>query len=261
MKEILRLKNEGASYDELKSAFNNGTNSKIKWKEQAALSSTTPTPGYQRFVGKKGSLDQRLRAVIAYKRSSLATAEASAIGESAGLTVEEEIELEQMMDSEEGDEDVELEEDEELQYESLILQAIERNKLNEVKMNMAVDQRLESRDRYADKKLEKSTANISIDEDLDRQTGSNSSASTTNSSQEDLYTPARHSWGVFQRPRDISKSFGGGRTISKAEMDKLDEEFEMKQQAANTAQKVGQVYGVKRTASTSLYLPLCSRYH
>ena len=50
---------------------------------------------------------------------------------------------------------------------------------------------------------------------------------------EDLYTPARSSWGVFQRPRDISKSYGGGRVITREEMRKMDAEMEAreKQQA------------------------------
>ena len=41
---------------------------------------------------------------------------------------------------------------------------------------------------------------------------------------EQLYTPARSSWGVFQRPKDISKTYGGGRVLTRAEMDKWQSE-------------------------------------
>ena len=238
MKELLRLKNEGASYDELKEASINGTSTGIKWKEQAALTSIDGAtgPGYRKFVGKKGTLDQRLRAVIAYKRSNAAAAESVALGESPGLTIEEQIELENMMESDEEDEDIS--DDEELQYESLILQAIERNKLSEVKRNLAVDQRLQSRERYSDKKLNNSSTETVVVTDSEEITDSNNLNVNKTVSKEDLYTPARHSWGVFQRPRDISKSYGGGRTISKAEMDRLDEEYEQQQKAKSDIQKV-----------------------
>lgn len=238
MKELMRLKNEGATYEELKTASINGTKPNIKWKEQAALISLDDkakvSGGYKKYVGKKGTLDQRLRAIVAYKRTNVAFAEAEE--QSSGLTTEEEIELEQMMEDSENDED--LIDDEELQYESLILKAIEKNKLSEVKRNLAMDLRLQSRERYSDKKSNES-AEITADEDVEEvarnesQLSSNASVTT-----QDLYTPARHSWGVFQRPRDISKSYGGGRTISKAEMDRLDEEYEAQQKKKTDAQKV-----------------------
>jgi hypothetical protein len=247
MKELMRLKNEGATYEELKTASINGTKNSIKLKEQAALISLDDkakvSGGYKKYVGKKGTLDQRLRAIISYKRTNVAIAEADALGQSTGLTTEEEIELEQMMDDDEGDGDL-IDDDEELQYESLILKAIESNKLAEVKRNLAVDLRLQSRERYSDKKSNQSSE-ITADEDIeklsrnesqisDSKSESNSSSATT----QDLYTPARHSWGVFQRPRDISKSYGGGRTISKAEMDRLDDEYEAQQKQKNEIQKV-----------------------
>ena len=174
MKELMRLKNEGATYEELKTASINGTNS-IKWKEKAALisldekSKVSSSGGYKKYVGKKGSLDQRLRAIIAYKRSNVAIAEADALGQSPGLTTEEEIELEQMMEDDEGDGELLLDEDdEELQYESLILKAIETNKLAEVKRNLAVDLRLQSRERYSDKKSNQSSEITADEEDIEK---------------------------------------------------------------------------------------------
>ena len=46
---------------------------------------------------------------------------------------------------------------------------------------------------------------------------------------EALYKPKSSSWGVFERPADISKAYGGGRVLTKKEMDAMDEEWEMRQ--------------------------------
>ena len=43
---------------------------------------------------------------------------------------------------------------------------------------------------------------------------------------------------VFQRPRDISKTFGGGRTITREEMKAMDEEFERRELEQRTAVKI-----------------------
>lgn len=244
MKELLRLKTEGASYEDLKEASINGTTTNIKWKEQAALTSTSSSNnGYKKFVGKKGSLDQRLRAVISYKRTNIAISEAVALGNAPALTTDEETELEEMMESEDGDDDLEVD-DEELQYESLILQAIEKNKLSEVKRNLAMDLRLQNLERYNDKKSNVSSDVTTNNDNFgksafqDDKESSKVQKDDEKTNKEDLYTPIRHSWGVFQRPRDISKSYGGGRTISKAEMDKLDEDYELQQKKTKDVQQV-----------------------
>jgi hypothetical protein len=60
--------------------------------DEAIEKDTSKEKGYKKFIG-KGSLDQRLRAIIAYKRES--TVMEAAI---SGLSKVEDAELEQMME-------------------------------------------------------------------------------------------------------------------------------------------------------------------
>lgn len=51
----------------------------------------------------------------------------------------------------------------------------------------------------------------------------------TNESISNAYKPSRSgSWGVYERPADISKAYGGGRRITREEMRRMDEEYESK---------------------------------
>ena len=65
MREIQKLKARGASSEEIANAVRNGT-------FVGAAGAIMNKKGYQKFLG-KGTLDQRLRAVVAYKRSSIAS--------------------------------------------------------------------------------------------------------------------------------------------------------------------------------------------
>lgn len=220
-RELDRLKETGASYDELKTAIINGTNSKTS-------NGKTRAAGYQRFVG-KGSLDQRLRAIVAYKRSNVA-------GEmlSDGFTVQEEEELEEIMDSDEDDDELEID-DEEAYMEQLVMGVIEEAKLSELKKNFLLDKAaLRSID------IEENVSdNETIESKLD--TASQASEATANNNtipEDDMYTPATSSWGVFKRPRDISKTYGGGRTITREEMKRMDEEFAQREKETTAKNKV-----------------------
>ena len=55
---------------------------------------------------------------------------------------------------------------------------------------------------------------------------------------DDMYTPKSSAWGVFQRPRDVSKTFGGGRVITRAEMDRMDDEYAARMKSGNAAKKL-----------------------
>lgn len=203
MRDFKRLQKEGANTEEIKEFLQNGTMRSVA----GSSNRDTQQKGYQQYVGKKGNLEARLRAVIAYKRESISSQE---VGEGE-LSKREESELEAMM-NDDSDDDDELEEneeeyvdDEEAEYESLVISAIEANKLKELQRNFLIDTNARNDDN--------SSKLLSLPEDevkYDATTG------------EELYTPARSSWGVFQRPKDISKRFGGGRVITKAEMDKMD---------------------------------------
>jgi hypothetical protein len=168
--------------------------------------------------------------VIAYKRES--NIGAVDVG-SSGMSQSEILDLEEMMESEEYDDGDEFEntegDEEEVLYEQLVVKIMEQNKLAEIQRNFLLD-----------KSARKDDNNSTFD-----QTSDNSTVSLNKTSQdkagyvaeEDLYTPARSTWGVFQRPRDISKSYGGGRTLTKEDFRKMDEEFERREQEQLKAEK------------------------
>ena len=195
--------------------------------------------GYQKFLG-KGTLDQRLRAVVAYKRSSIASDVAS--GESE-LTPSEQRELDAMMDSEEGDDDDIVEDDEEEMYESMVLKIIEDNKLSDLKRNFLLDK--DAQREAIDEEKELVAAVASLENDISIEAGlltevipesdlvlvtnsttivsttilningteitttevvaaSTEAAPTDPPDDDDMYTPKSSAWGVFHRPYDSS---------------------------------------------------------
>ena len=254
MREIQKLKAKGATPEEIATAVKNGT-------FVGAAGAIMNKKGYQKFLG-KGTLDQRLRAVVAYKRSMIATDLGS--GET-DLTPTEQSELDAMMDSEDGDDDIIPEDDEEELYEGLVLKIIEENKLNDLKRNFLLDKDAQ-REAIDEKKslsasaalLEPGTATNETTTSADVITTESSiplasnelsseiaipstngtSAENSTAVDLDLYTPKSSAWGLFQRPRDISKSFGGGRIITRAEMDKMDDEYAARVKSGKAAQKI-----------------------
>ena len=95
-RDIERIRQRGGSSDEVKAALLNGTSF-----TRSTMETLAKNKGYQRFLG-KGSLDQRLRAVIQYKREGLA---GDTIAGDSGLTRQEERELEEMMEDDDFDGD------------------------------------------------------------------------------------------------------------------------------------------------------------
>ena len=256
MREIQKLKAKGATSEEIAAAVKNGT-------FVGAAGAIMNKKGYQKFLG-KGTLDQRLRAVVAYKRSMIATDLGS--GET-DLTPTEQSELDAMMDSEDGDDDIIPEDDEEELYEGLVLKIIEENKLNDLKRNFLLDKDAQREAIDEKKSLSASAALLEPDTATNETTTSadvitteiessillasneqsseiaipsTNETSTDNSTAVDLdlYTPKSSAWGLFQRPRDISKSFGGGRIITRAEMDKMDDEYAARVKSGKAAQKI-----------------------
>ena len=258
MREIQKMKERGASPDDIAAAVKNGT-------FLGVASAITNKKGYQKFLG-KGSLDQRLRAVVAYKRSTIAADLGT--GESE-LTPTEQRELDAMMDNDDGDGEGVPEDDEEELYESLVLKIIEENKLNDLKRNFLLDKDAQ-REAIDEEKSKIASAALQDEEKSGNETiSSDTSALASASAIEseimlasnetlitenapfnetsaenatavdlDLYTPKSSAWGLFQRPRDISKSFGGGRVITRAEMDRMDDEYNTRMQSGQKAQKI-----------------------
>ena len=199
MKELRKLREDGSNYEEVKEFLINGTKSN---NNNIGDNINNNKKGYQKFMG-KGSLEQRLRAVVAYKRSGYGSTEGSSSTDVSGssLSASEERELDEMMESDDQDEDYDEElDEEEAEYESLVLKAIELNKLNELKRNFEIDKSA---------RREEMAESLEATSDKTTTVSAVSSANATKSSgytaEEDLYVPARSSWGVFERPRDISK--------------------------------------------------------
>ena len=249
MRDLIKSQKAGLSYEELKEKAVNGSS-----VSSSIINDGSSKKSYQSLVGRKGlTLDQRLRSVIAYKRESISNGD-----DGSGLTVAEEIELENMMESDDddggnndnSDDDDNDEYDEELLYETLILKAIENNKLNEVKKNILMSQAISA---AKEGKLEEGNnpliSSRSDDDDLDAlledevvdgnsssssggipssssytskssslttstttisiATSNSTSNSTSSLATDDLYTPKVATWGLFSRPKDISKAYGG----------------------------------------------------
>ena len=225
MKELRRMRDNGASYDELKQAIVNGT-------LKTATKSKAVQAGYQRYVG-KGSLDQRLRNIISYKRSVVADQVLADISNLESWSKTDENELMTLMENDDEDNQELEEEDEEAQYESLVLNALEQNKLNQIKSNMQLSLILDETNHRNQKiELEHEATFQTVQQNVEILVTSptsfvNSTTEIIQTAQdEDLYRPAVSTWGVYERPRDISKAYGGGRSISKEEMDRMDEDLD-----------------------------------
>lgn len=245
MREIQKLKARGASSEEIANAVRNGT-------FIGAAGAIMNKKGYQKFLG-KGTLDQRLRAVVAYKRSSLASDPVT--GESE-LTPSEQRELDAMMDDDDGDDGDLLEDEEEELYESMVLKIIQENKLNDLKQNFVLDKDAqreaidESKEALATSSEVNQLTNMTSAIDVLLASNDTATSDITDTStnitgvaedpvdDDDMYTPKSSAWGVFQRPRDVSKAFGGGRVITRAEMDRMDEEYAARVKSGQATQKL-----------------------
>eukprot|EP00596_Hydrurales_sp_CCMP1899_P008313 CAMPEP_0119043572 /NCGR_PEP_ID=MMETSP1177-20130426/23448_1 /TAXON_ID=2985 /ORGANISM="Ochromonas sp, Strain CCMP1899" /LENGTH=664 /DNA_ID=CAMNT_0007011939 /DNA_START=233 /DNA_END=2227 /DNA_ORIENTATION=+ len=217
MREIQKLKERGASSEDVANAVRNGT-------FVGKAGSIMNKKGYQKFLG-KGSLDQRLRAVVQYKRSAIATSTENGEQE---MTPTEQRELDQMMDSDDDDDDDEglPGDDEEELYESMVLKIIEDNKLNDLKEKFLLDKDAQKSAIIDDKEIESSANNTIVGN------------GTNNGEDPDLYTPKVSTWGLFPRAKDISKTYGGGRVITREEMNRMDEEYKDKYESGKKAEKL-----------------------
>lgn len=274
MKELREAREKGLDLKEYKAKLKNGTdfttsrrgnnqsgmtNIRDNINTEGAEKEYGQKKGYKKFVGSKGSLDSRLRNVIAYKRSTMASNELIRNADS-GMTKNEEIELEEMMEDDYDDEEFDFDfDEEEAEYEQAILKAIEMNKLNELKRNFAMDSNVY--DKAMENRIDGDEENSSSDSngatgnatvtatgldvslpaagaagwtefmEVDNGDGGEKKAEVSkgDAPKEKLYQPKRSSWGVFERPADISKTYGGGRVLTKREMDAMDEEWEERQ--------------------------------
>ena len=214
---------------EIKARSDNSSYSSSSSSSSSKSSSKNKAGGYSKFVGRKGNLDARLRNIVAYKRNYLADPlDTRKITDQSIDNISEESELESLMEDTEGDENYI--DDEEAMYEILVQEVLEKNKLAAVKRNFMTD---------TDKGRNITSSFIDNNDNNNK----NLTSLTKEEEDADLYVPARSSWGVFKRPKDISKAYGGGKVITKEQMRKQDEEFEEAQRAKLTAQKT------ERTAS------------
>jgi hypothetical protein len=135
------------------------------------------------------------------------------------------------MESDE-DDDISLEEDdEEVIYEQLVNEVIQESKLAEMQKNFEIEQNSRQND-ISNSNIEEFNSQRVVNNQSYASPYFNASAYKTNYVYSEIktYTPTKSgSWGVFERPADISRAYGGGRTISKDEMKKMDEEFERRE--------------------------------
>jgi len=116
------------------------------------------------------------------------------------LSQREERELEELMESDEDDAPLD-EDDEEAIYERLITEVIQESKLAELQKNFQIEQSSLEDIKTSDFESTDPTLN-----------GTAPDSALTNKYQEKTYTPTKSgSWGVFERPADISKAYGGVR--------------------------------------------------
>ena len=203
MKELREAREKGLDLEEYKAKLKNGTdfttsrggspndmsNISDNINTKGAEKEYGPKKGYKKFVGSKGSLDSRLRNVIAYKRSSMASNELIRNSDS-GMTENEERELDEMMEDDYDDDEFDFDfDEEEAEYEQAILKAIEMNKLNELKRNFAMDSNV------YDKAMEKR-----IDGD-DENSGSDSGSGNATTTATGLMCPCLQQ--VLQAGRNI----------------------------------------------------------
>jgi hypothetical protein len=102
-----------------------------------------------------------------------------------------------------------------------------QSKLKDLKNNMLID-RVSAEDSI---KTDSDTVSQVIDNTSEVNNSANEETSSSFSKnkvipEEDMYTPKTSSWGVFKRPRDISKAYGGGRVYTPADMKKMSIENE-----------------------------------
>ena len=197
-------------YIKIRDLKKQGNLTQVELMEYSQKLNTEEERGYKKFVG-KGTLDQRLRAIIAYKRDN-----AFVEGSLQDMDLLEKRELDSVM---EDDGDYEPEEDDiDLIYEREIQRILEMNALEEVKRNMVQDTESPSSDTTSTPPhTENGTQSTSTETAVPKK---------AELDEADYYTPATASWGIFPRPRNISKAFGGGRVISREEMTKRQEEYD-----------------------------------
>lgn len=177
------------------------------------------THSYERFKGRKGTLEQRLRAVVAFKRN-YKTNEVSTYSKKQGPSEVDDRDLYEMMESIEEDEAYN-EDDEEYLYEKYVTEFIQESKIAELKMN---------RNELNVQDDEKYIQNI---QNFDRVKDDNeciliNGTDDASNPVVPVHKPSKSgSWGLFERPADISKAYGGGRRITREEMKLMDEKYQL----------------------------------
>ena len=207
MRDIKKMKERGGAYEDYAEAKRNET-----MRQKGS---------YESLKGRKGTLDQRLRAVVAYKRTGTMDYGVSNDPIKQGPETNEYNDLYEMMECDEEDEDLN-EDDEEYVYEKLITESMQESKLVELKKNLnAVSFQNDencTQNSMTFERIEDDDGRIL----LKRKKG-------TNASMVPIHKPSKSgSWGVFERPADISRAYGGGRRITREEMRLMDEEYQLK---------------------------------
>ena len=187
-------------------------------------STTEQIRNYEILKGRRRTLDQKLRAVVTLKRN-YELKEVTNYWNRRELS-DNDRDLYEMMESVEEDEAIS-EDDEEYLYERYITELIQENKLKESEINLGA---------LSAQSNEKFPQNCIL-------------INRTESSSDpvvQVHKPSKSgSWGLFERPADISKTYGGGRRITREEMRLMDEKYQLQSVEKATWRR----YGLKKSQS------------
>ena len=173
---------------------------------------------YERLKGSWRTFERRLRTAVTFKKSLTMDYKINGDPMHRKATRDDDRNLYEMMESIEDDEELK-EDDEEYVFEKLITEIIHESKFAnlETKSNTSNEQ---NENNYCQ--------NFQSFEKTD---DPHAFSTTEGSSGPEVpvHRPSKSgSWGIFERPADISKAYGGGRRITRGEMKHMDEIFKLK---------------------------------
>lgn len=197
IQQLVKLKEQGFTYTQIKEMASNGTISVSKKK------------------GPRRTFEQRLRTIVGIKGESLSSKVSSPTisnSRSTELRIDDE-DLEKAMNDDSYDDEIPYDEEETL-YEQIVLEIMEEESLKEIEDNFVIQKDLE--------RLRTQTQNFTLStEQPTSNTPDITSAvnSSDSASSEDLYVPKVSTWGIFPRPKNMSQAYGGGRVINSYEVE------------------------------------------
>eukprot|EP01040_Poterioochromonas_malhamensis_P010811 gene10811-11785_t len=197
IQQLVKLKEQGFTYAQIKEMASNGTVS-VSMKK-----------------GPRRTFEQRLRTIVGIKGESLSSKVSSPTisnGRSKELRIDDE-DLQKVMNDDSYDDEIPYDEEETL-YEQIVLEIMEEESLKEIEDNFVIQKDLE--------RIRSQTQNFTLSNEQPISNAPDITAAVNisdSSSSEDLYVPKVSTWGIFPRPKNMSQAYGGGRVINSYEVE------------------------------------------